>query len=204
MSRNKGLYLNGEEKFGYFTSKVYSAFSGLATWKMYRQIIQDVVRNHPSRLLDVGCGPGDILVRIAGEIRDASIMGIDPSPDMVRLASRKIRKKGLSGRVSVGLGSSREPGTAEKFDMIMTSFSFHHWANREQSLSALLELLGSNGVLTIYDMNSAGLYGKMPIVRKHALSPDDIKKLQVEGFSQEVRYSSDSRLVMLSYSKKGI
>src|SRR5688572_17185886 len=45
------------------------------------------------RVLDVGCGTGELLVRVAGKYPDARLAGLDPVPEMLRVARRKLSDK---------------------------------------------------------------------------------------------------------------
>ena len=198
MSERVNLYVAGEERFGYFSSRLYSFFSGMAVWKAYRQIIDYVLARRPATLLDVGCGPGDLMIRLSREMKETSFVGIDPSPQMVRVAARKIARNGLSTRIQVKQGSSRYPYLDRKFGMIISSFSFHHWKNQKEGLSILMTGLESGGELSIFDMNADGFYGKVPVVRKHALSVDLARELKADGHPCEVEFSQDSRLIILS------
>ncbi len=195
------LYLDGEEKFGGVSSRFYSIFSGLATWKMYRQIVDYVVRQRPASIMDVGCGPGDVILEMASRLPDSRILGVDPSPAMIRIAGKKIEKNGLTGRVRAVIGSSRKIESGEEYDLIISSFSFHHWAKRQESISNLSQYLSSKGKLAIFDMSASGLYGKMPVVRKHALSEDYAKHLQIDGFTRNIAYTDDGRLIILSFER---
>lgn len=200
----KSLYLDGEEKFGAVLSRLYSAFSGLATWKMYRNILDFVLKQNASRIMDVGCGPGDLLVKVALSGNASFLLGLDPSPSMVRIANKKIGKHNIADRAHAEIGSSREIRSEEKFDLIMTSFSFHHWLNREESITYLLGRLSKRGMLAIFDMNASGSYGKIPGVKRHALSPEYAGSLEFEGFRRNIDYSDDRKLIILSFRKEEI
>ncbi len=195
------LYLDGEERFGRITSCLYSRFSGMSLWKPYRQIVDFVKARKPMRLLDVGCGPGDVLLQLAGEIPDASLWGIDPSAQMVKIAEKRVAKLGFSGRVTVAEGSSREFDLPGSFDMIISSFSFHHWSEKRQSLEYLLQRLTNNGTLAIFDADSDGLYGHIPVIRKHALSKRYAEKLTFTGYDTTIEHSGDRRLLIVSFRK---
>ena len=196
------LYLDGEERFGRISSCLYSRFSGMSVWKPYRQIIDFIKARKPVRLLDVGCGPGDILLHLAGEMPDASLWGIDPSTQMVKIAEKRAAKLGLSGRVTVAEGSSRKFDLPGKFDMIISSFSFHHWNEKKQSLEYLLQRLTDDGTLAIFDADSDGLYGHLPLIRKHALSERFAEGLTFTGYETTIEHSGDRRLLIVSFRKK--
>ena len=59
----------------------------------------DALLPHPSRILDLGCGPGCDAERFAA--RGHRVTAIDWSPAMVEEAQRRIRAAGLSARVNV-------------------------------------------------------------------------------------------------------
>lgn len=193
------LYLDGEEKFGRLSSRIYSAFSGLYRWKMYRQISEDIVKQSPSSILDIGCGPGDLLIGLATDLSSSTLAGVDPSPSMVRLARKKIRSRRLTDRISIVTGSSRKLNLDRKFSMIISTFSFHHWIKKEKSLKNVLQHVLPGGKMTIYDLNLSGFYGHVPFAKHHGLNPDYAKSLEFPGFRTEVSFSSDSKLVFLSF-----
>jgi ubiquinone/menaquinone biosynthesis C-methylase UbiE len=63
-----------------------------------------VVRTFPGLLhhvVDIGCGPGDVDVRLARAVPDAHITAVDGSAPMVGLAREAIRAAGLETRVTV-------------------------------------------------------------------------------------------------------
>src|SRR2546427_2534411 len=50
-------------------------------------------------VLDLGCGPGDIPIRLARTLPECRITGVDGSPPMIALGLEAIRVAGLSGRL---------------------------------------------------------------------------------------------------------
>lgn len=196
------LYLDGEERFGRITSCLYSRFSGMSVWKPYRHIIDFVKVRKPMHILDVGCGPGDVLLHLAGEMPDASLYGIDPSVPMVKIAEKRAAKLGLTTRVTVAEGSSRKIDLPGNYDMIISSFSFHHWIEKRQSLEYLLQKLTDDGTLAIFEADYDGLYGRLPLIRKHALSKRYAEELTFPGYDTTIEHSGDRRLLIVSFRRK--
>ena len=63
-----------------------------------------VVRTFPGRLhhvVDIGCGPGDVDVRLARAVPGVHITAVDGSAPMIALARDAIRAAGLETRVTV-------------------------------------------------------------------------------------------------------
>ena len=177
-------YLEGEERFGSCSSRIYSRFSGLHYWKYYKTIVREVLKLHPESVLDVGCGPGDILAHIAAENASVRLFGVDPSHGMINAARKKFAKRGLAGRVTVEPGSSRKiPFSPDKFDLIISSISFHHWKERKSSLENLSRHLKEKGRIIIFDLDREQLPGKLPIFRNHTLAETEEGEFEVEGFT---------------------
>lgn len=79
------------------------------------------------RLIDIGCGPCDVMVRLSRALPNVSITAIDGSEPMIDLARRAIQEAGLEGRIAVMLG--RIPGLAlpeHSFDVILSKDLLHH------------------------------------------------------------------------------
>src|SRR2546430_12359698 len=51
-------------------------------------------------VLDLGCGPGDIPIRLARTLPECRITGVDGSPPMIALGLEAIRVAGLADRIS--------------------------------------------------------------------------------------------------------
>jgi ubiquinone/menaquinone biosynthesis C-methylase UbiE len=73
---------------------------------------------NPERVLQLACGDGDGVLFLAREFPSARVRGIDPRPDAVAVASRRI---GLDpeGRVAFKLGGPRRiPYPGDHFDLV--------------------------------------------------------------------------------------
>lgn len=197
----ESLYLKGEEKFGPVTSRLYSGFSGMSSKRLYGQILEMVKKSGPARLLDVGCGPSDILLKLSQHTENLELYGVDPSPHMVKISRDRIAKHGHNRRIHVDLGSSRSVPFQGTFDMIITSFSFHHWKEQIKSLEYLAGRLSITGVLVILELNSDAYPGKIPMVKKHSLSGKAAEELNIPGYEQRVEYSPDRKIIQLLYSR---
>ena len=92
--------------------------------------VDDVVASFPQRLaqvVDLGCGPGDIALRLSRAAANTRITGVDGSPAMLAIARAALRLAGLEGRVSFLEG--RIPGVAlpaGSFDLVLSKDMLHH------------------------------------------------------------------------------
>lgn len=200
--KQENYYLSGEEKFGGFTSKAYSLFSGMSYWKYYRAVVNSISMLHPGSVLDVGCGPGDILVNLAQHDGNTELFGTDPSPQMIRAAEKKIRKKGLEGRITLKQGSSRNIPFQRKFDLVVSSFSFHHWMQKDESLNHLSGFVSDSGRIVMFELDRDQFPGKLPFVSAHTLSANMEKEFQVEGFQTDLKSIPHSGIMMLVFTRR--
>lgn len=92
--------------------------------------VDGLVGAYASRLgivLDIGCGPGDIPVRLAQAKSSVYLIAVDASDVMVRLANDAVQKADLERRVRIAQG--RIPGLRVRrggFDAIISKDLLHH------------------------------------------------------------------------------
>lgn len=75
-------------------------------------------RDGPKRVLDLGTGPGTLLLAALSQWPEASGLGIDSSEAALGYARRNAERLGLSGRSEFRLGDWGE-GIEERFDLIL-------------------------------------------------------------------------------------
>ncbi|TDW91135.1 cyclopropane-fatty-acyl-phospholipid synthase family protein [Kribbella sp. VKM Ac-2566] len=82
------------------TSRLAQAYAGLH--QEGATLVGVLLRGSDVRsLLDIGCGPGRLLVELAGRDEAFRGWGIDTDPSMCSFATERIRSAGLDGRVSI-------------------------------------------------------------------------------------------------------
>jgi SAM-dependent methyltransferase len=102
-------------------------------------LFEAVAEAKPARVLEVGCGPGDMAERIATDTR-AEVVAIDLSPRMVELT----RARGVDARV----GDVQElPFEDESFDCAVAAWMLYHVPDLDRGLAELSRVLRSGGRL---------------------------------------------------------
>lgn len=195
MADTESYYLPDEEKFGFFTSYLYDLFSTVRPMKMFHQfVLESVLSGNPKKILDIGFGTGSVIRRIVKNAPEAEVYGVEPSPSMYKVAMRKLKTPVSEGRVKLAMGSSRKIQFEEKFDVIYTSLSFHHWKNQEESIRNVIKYLQPDGSFKVLEYGDDLIHGYKRAVKAHALSLQDLEKLKhITNF--DVKDSGEFRCV---------
>ena len=111
-------------------------------------------QDHQLRILDVGCGTGLLLKRLAECFPDAELYGIDTSASMLEQAQRALINTPRSHLAQAALSSSGHvnlPFATSSFDLITCTNTLHYFRKPVVVLRGLRELLVPLGHVVIED-----------------------------------------------------
>ena len=106
-------------------------------WSFYvesttRETIARLPMNPADRVLDVGCGTGELLSRLAAKYPQARLAGLDPVPEMLAVARDK-----LSDAADLRVGRANElPWEDGSFDLVVSCNMFGSSATRSAGCGA--------------------------------------------------------------------
>jgi ubiquinone/menaquinone biosynthesis C-methylase UbiE len=120
-------------------------FSRRGLWVIntpYRHILSAANITAEDRVLDLGCGLGNILIALAERIDFIHpAAGVDISPDLVRIGEREIAQAGLHDRIGLQVApATRLPFEDGAFDVVLTSHVLKH-LDDEALLTSLREVV---------------------------------------------------------------
>lgn len=100
------------------------------------------------RLLDVGCGPGTVALRLAPLFE--AVVGLDPDPEMLACASRATAGQGIGNAIWVRRRAEALPAGLGRFRVVTFAASFH-WMDRPRVASAVATMLDPGGAVVQAD-----------------------------------------------------
>ncbi len=122
------------------------------TWAFYVDVTtRETLRRMPmtptARVLDVGCGTGELLMRLRAKCPDAFLAGLDPVAEMLDVAKDK-----LSGKEDLRIGYADSlPWSSGSFDVVVSCNMFHYIARPIGALHEMARVLRRGGTLVLTD-----------------------------------------------------
>ncbi|MEM7413560.1 MAG: class I SAM-dependent methyltransferase [Myxococcota bacterium] len=104
------------------------------------------------RVIDLGCGPGDILERLCTALPGLEAVGLDGSAAMLAHAHRAFEAAGLAERVRWVEGRLPEALPAERFDAVLSNSLLHHLPDPAVLWDAVGALAASGAWVQVVDL----------------------------------------------------
>jgi ubiquinone/menaquinone biosynthesis C-methylase UbiE len=127
----------------------------LTTWGLTHGNIKS-----DSIILDVGCGGGKTISRMARRAVQGKIYGIDYSKDMVDYSKQVNRKLIATNRVEIKQATVEKTGFKEDlFDLVTAIETYYFWPHLQESFQEIKRILKKKGyLLIISEMIKDGVY----------------------------------------------
>jgi demethylmenaquinone methyltransferase / 2-methoxy-6-polyprenyl-1,4-benzoquinol methylase len=108
------------------------------------QITRQSVADTPQpRLLDVATGTADVALLLRQEIPTATVLGVDPSSNMLKVGRDKIQKAGLDAYISLELANAQDLAalTPSSYDAATMAFGIRNVPDRKKALCQIHTVL---------------------------------------------------------------
>ena len=147
----------GEEVVRMFDriSQVYDLMNRLMSLGMdlnwRRKAISSLGIQPSACVLDLACGTGDMAIEAGKSIHDIRVVGIDPSPAMMKVGRQRFSGNGV---LLVKGWAESLPFGDNAFDRAMMAFGIRNFSDRLQALQELHRVLIPGGKVAILEMTT--------------------------------------------------
>jgi ubiquinone/menaquinone biosynthesis C-methylase UbiE len=118
-------------------------------------LVEQVIALAPERgrLLDLGCGPGGIALKLARRLPGVTVFGADYSLNMIRAARRAAAEQGLAERAHFFVADANRLAFPESsFDFVLSNSLLHHLREPVRVLKEMARVARPEGVLLMRDL----------------------------------------------------
>lgn len=164
-------------------AKAFERMSNLLPFKLLRKkVISQIKKHNPlGKLIDVGCGTGNLIIQIARELPELDLVGIDISTEILEYAKNRALKEKLEKTIEFKTGTVEKlPFPDKTVDFIVSMFSLHHWINPTKAFEEIVRVLKDNGTGLIFDFRRDSrklFYGFLTFITK-IVAPKALKRVK--------------------------
>ena len=130
--------------------RIYAAASRLFSG-LHHRVARDVAAvaaTGPITVLDIGAGPGSVLLEVAALAPTATLIGVEPSASMREIAA-------ADGLTEVDGRAESIPLPDASVDIVVSTLSMHHWDDPGRALAEIRRVLRPGGQARLYDIRIA-------------------------------------------------
>ncbi len=124
--------------------------------RIWRHRVMRIVRRmHPTRIMDVATGTGDLAIAMAKRCAEAQILGVDLSEEMLAVARKKIAHEALSQRIEVYKGDAENLSmvASESIEVATVAFGVRNFENLRKGIEEIYRTLKSSGTLVVLEFS---------------------------------------------------
>jgi demethylmenaquinone methyltransferase/2-methoxy-6-polyprenyl-1,4-benzoquinol methylase len=137
-----------------------------------RRAVRSLQLGERPRVLDVATGTGDLAIDIASMHAGATVVGLDPSQQMLAIGAAKVARKKLADRIALVAGDAQAlPHASCEFDAATIAFGIRNVPDRPRALRELARVVRPGGRIAVLELGEPrrGLLGWFARVRLGAL-----------------------------------
>lgn len=139
----------------------------MGTESSHRRLIEQASLQPGQRVLEIGCGTGNLTLLVKTLHPSVDVVGLDPDPKALGRARLKADRQRVAVTLDEGFSNAMQYPDAS-YDRVLSSLMFHHLERdqKEQSLNEIRRVLRPGGALHLVDFGgshdgSAGVLARL-------------------------------------------
>ena len=154
------------------------------------RVITALAPSGGQRVVDIGCGPGELLLRMAAR-HEVEAVGVDRSPWMITRAHERSDARSLRGHVRWWLGDGRGVATSDPWDLAVCLGASWVWHGFAGTARALRNRVRPGGRIAIGDLRLRAGVDPTVVPGSVPTAGDQIAILETLGLEPRVELVSD-------------
>lgn len=137
-------------------------------------------KNNELKILDIGCGTGQLIKEISDHYNKVNYLGIDVAENMIEVAKKNNKGKNVKFKTS----SIESFENNDKYDIIICTHAFPYFPNKQEMIKKMAGLCNKKGQVIIVNSSTNSLkdliinfFLKATTSKAKYLSIDEMKKL---------------------------
>ena len=137
-------------------------------------------KNNELKILDIGCGTGQLIKEISDHYNKVNYLGIDVAENMIDVAKKNNKGKNVKFKTS----SIESFESNDKYDIIICTHAFPYFPNKQEMIKKMAGLCNKKGQVIIVNSSTNSLkdliinfFLKATTSKAKYLSIDEMKKL---------------------------
>lgn len=128
-------------------------FSTSNQWFVDRLVERFEPRPERGNLVDLGCGPGDICIRLARALPGWRIEGVDAGANMLASARRAVAQAGFEKRIDFRLARLPDPALGTRgFECVLSNSLLHHLPDPDTLWQSVRQLAAPGAWIQVMDL----------------------------------------------------
>lgn len=136
-------------------SVLYNALTKTDVFSKHYALVAEHVGRYcrSGSLLDIGTGPGWLLLALRRTLPKVKLVGVDISADMVAVARKNLERVGCDANIELRVASAEAlPFLDQSIDCVVSTGSLHHWKHPQAALNEAYRILKPGGYALVYDL----------------------------------------------------
>mgnify|MGYP001557891083 CR=1 FL=1 len=121
-----------------------------------REVLKELELRNNMKVLDVGCGTGYLVEKAAREVDGGLIRGVDVSPEMVKVAQRRIQR--IKNAEVVVADAEKLPYSKKVFDGVVSTLALHHFPDAQVAVREMARVAKKDGKIVLVDVQMHPLW----------------------------------------------
>jgi SAM-dependent methyltransferase len=181
------------------------AFSRRGLWLIntpYRRILAAAQIGAVDRVLDLGCGIGNLLIALCERVSFSQpVIGVDVSPALIDLGRQEVHRAGFDGRIELRVALATElPFEDESFDVVFTSHVIKHLDDGAlgRAFAEVRRLLRPHGRFLVWEFKKSPLSAPLFISARTSGLPPAFILRDADTLTHQLRNAGFASVAQLS------